>query len=104
MKCSNCSQPVETVHGNYPFRESGLDNVVLCGIELIKCKHCGNEDPIIPALDDGLSLGRPLRAIGAFCCRIIEEFLFPQGPLRRSKSDAIGRDADIAPALPTSRP
>ncbi len=52
IKCSNCSQPVETVHGNYTFRESGLDNIVLCGIELIKCKHCGNEDPIIPALDD----------------------------------------------------
>jgi DNA-binding transcriptional regulator YiaG len=52
MKCSNCSQPAEIAHGNYRFKESGLNNVILCGIELVKCKHCGNEDPIIPALDD----------------------------------------------------
>jgi DNA-binding transcriptional regulator YiaG len=52
MECSNCGQPAEIAHGNYQFKESGLDNVILCGIELIKCKQCGNEDPIIPALDD----------------------------------------------------
>ena len=52
MKCSNCGEPAEIAHGNYKFGESGLDNVILCGIELIKCKRCGNEDPIIPALDD----------------------------------------------------
>jgi DNA-binding transcriptional regulator YiaG len=37
--------------GTYRFRESGLDNVVLKGIEMIKCPQCGNEDPIIPNLD-----------------------------------------------------
>lgn len=52
MKCSNCEEPAKIVHGNYKFKESGLDNVILCGIELIKCEGCGNEDPIIPALDD----------------------------------------------------
>ena len=52
MECSNCGEPAEIAHGNYKFRESGLDNIILCGIELIKCNKCGNEDPIIPALDD----------------------------------------------------
>lgn len=50
--CSNCSQPAKVVHGNYQFKESGLENIVLCGIELVKCSHCGNEDPIIPGMDD----------------------------------------------------
>jgi DNA-binding transcriptional regulator YiaG len=52
MECSNCGKPAERAHGNYRFKESGLDNVILCGIELIKCKECENEDPVIPALDD----------------------------------------------------
>ena len=52
MQCGNCGKTACIVHGNYKFNESGLENVVLCGIELIKCSHCGNEDPIIPAMDD----------------------------------------------------
>jgi len=40
------------IHGNYRFKESGLDNVTLCGIEIVKCSHCGNEDPMIPAMND----------------------------------------------------
>jgi DNA-binding transcriptional regulator YiaG len=51
-RCSNCSKPANVAHGNYQFKESGLENVILCGIELIKCDHCGNEDPIIPGIDD----------------------------------------------------
>jgi DNA-binding transcriptional regulator YiaG len=50
--CSACSEPAHIVHGNYNFKESGLPNVVLCGIKLIKCDHCNNEDPIIPAMND----------------------------------------------------
>lgn len=50
-RCSNCSKPAHVIHGNYEFKESGLENVVLCGIEIIRCAHCGNEDPILPALD-----------------------------------------------------
>lgn len=51
-RCSNCSEPVDIVHGNYRFKESGLSNVLLLGIEIMKCSHCGNEDPIIPAMND----------------------------------------------------
>jgi DNA-binding transcriptional regulator YiaG len=52
LRCSNCAETSHVVHGNYQFKESGLENIVLCGIELIKCDHCGNEDPIIPGMDD----------------------------------------------------
>jgi DNA-binding XRE family transcriptional regulator len=49
--CNNRSKFSRIIRGNYEFRESGLNNVVLCGIEIIKCDHCGNEDPILPVLD-----------------------------------------------------
>ncbi len=49
-QCSNCGTEVQTVRGSYRFTESGLRNVVLRGIELIRCRKCGNEDPIIPRL------------------------------------------------------
>lgn len=49
--CSDCGSEASVERGTYRFRESGLDNVVLKGIEIIKCPACGNEDPIIPNLD-----------------------------------------------------
>jgi DNA-binding transcriptional regulator YiaG len=50
-QCSNCDKDAKVVRGSYAFKESGL-NVVLQGIELIRCKYCGNEDPIIPRVND----------------------------------------------------
>lgn len=52
MNCSNCSGQSRVTHGNYQFKECGLDNVVLCGIEIVKCAECENEDPIIPAINE----------------------------------------------------
>jgi len=49
--CSDCGREAKVERGIYRFRESGLDNVVLKGIEIIKCPGCGNEEPIIPNLD-----------------------------------------------------
>jgi YgiT-type zinc finger domain-containing protein len=49
--CSDCGSEAKIERGNYRFRESGLDNVVLKGIEIVKCPTCGNEDPILPNLD-----------------------------------------------------
>ena len=51
VRCSNCEKDAKVVRDSYQFKESGLD-VVLQGIEIIRCKHCGNEDPIIPRLND----------------------------------------------------
>lgn len=49
--CSDCGSEVRVEKGTYRFRESGLDNVVLKEIEIVKCPACGNEDPVIPNLD-----------------------------------------------------
>lgn len=51
-QCSNCGAEAQTVRGSYRFKESGLRNVVLHGIEIIRCRKCGNEDPILPRLNN----------------------------------------------------
>ena len=52
IQCSNCGKNANVVRGSYCFIESGLSWVTLHGIELIQCEHCGNEDPIIPRVND----------------------------------------------------
>jgi len=49
--CSDCGSEARVDRANYRFRESGLDNVVLKGIEVVKCPTCGNEAPVLPNLD-----------------------------------------------------
>ncbi|MDX6443759.1 MAG: hypothetical protein QOH71_833 [Blastocatellia bacterium] len=49
--CSECGKKAKIIRGSYHFIESGLDGVVLQGIEIIRCKACGNEDPIIPQVN-----------------------------------------------------
>jgi DNA-binding transcriptional regulator YiaG len=50
--CSNCGSPARVVEGDYLFRECGLSNVSLMGVELILCDACGNADPVIPDAND----------------------------------------------------
>jgi putative zinc finger/helix-turn-helix YgiT family protein len=51
MDCSNCGAPARVVHSTYELKEVGLKNVVLQGIEIVKCPMCKNEDPIIPNMN-----------------------------------------------------
>jgi putative zinc finger/helix-turn-helix YgiT family protein len=50
--CSECGASTRVLKGSYAYHESGLDNVTLNGIELIRCNACGNEDPIIPKVNE----------------------------------------------------
>jgi YgiT-type zinc finger domain-containing protein len=52
FECSNCGATAKVRRGDYDFSECGLSRVVLQGIEIIRCDHCGNEDPIIPRMND----------------------------------------------------
>lgn len=63
MECSNCGAPARVVHGTYDLKEVGLKNVVLQGIEIVKCPRCKNEDPIIPNMN-GLIRALALAARG----------------------------------------
>lgn len=47
--CPNCGKSQETSRGNYRYLESGLDNVIICDIEMIKCS-CGEESALIPGI------------------------------------------------------
>jgi putative zinc finger/helix-turn-helix YgiT family protein len=50
--CSACEGPAEVARGDYQYKESGLKNVTLSGIDLIRCQRCGNVDPVIPRIND----------------------------------------------------
>lgn len=50
--CSSCDSVVTLREGVYEFKECGLSNVSLTGIELIACDACGNIDPVIPDVND----------------------------------------------------
>ena len=69
-ECSNCGADAKVVRGSYRFAESGLRNVILQGIELVRCEKCGNEDPIIPHVNELMRLlalaviGKPYRLRG----------------------------------------
>jgi DNA-binding transcriptional regulator YiaG len=48
--CGSCEKEAKVIRGNYRFDEVGLP-VLLKHVELVKCEHCGNVDPIIPDLN-----------------------------------------------------
>ena len=47
VNCPNCGQEHETFMGEYQYVESGLDNVIIEGIEIFKCP-CGEYSALIP--------------------------------------------------------
>ncbi|MBW6512851.1 MAG: hypothetical protein K0A93_12200 [Desulfuromonadaceae bacterium] len=52
MKCQRCEHGefIETQE-NYHYRECGLDNVTLVGLNVRKCPECGNIMPLIPNIE-----------------------------------------------------
>ena len=36
---------------DYRYTESGLSNVTLCDVEVRKCRECGEDEVVIPAID-----------------------------------------------------
>lgn len=49
-ECTNCGQHVTPERRSYRYAESGVSNVILQGIEVADCQHCGNSDVIIPSV------------------------------------------------------
>jgi YgiT-type zinc finger domain-containing protein len=52
LDCLDCIAPLQLVRKDYPFPESGLNNVVLKNIEVLVCNRCGTETPRLPRLND----------------------------------------------------
>jgi DNA-binding transcriptional regulator YiaG len=81
MMCSSCgSRGTRVTRGVYRFAESGLKNVRLAGIELIRCRRCGNVDPILPKLTEIMKvlalavIGKPGQLAGEEA-RFLRKFL-----------------------------
>jgi transcriptional regulator with XRE-family HTH domain len=51
MRCE-CGEQTTSVCGDYLFIESGLNNVTLRGIELLKCDACGSSTPILSKINN----------------------------------------------------
>jgi DNA-binding transcriptional regulator YiaG len=51
MECTNCGAAAPIVRGRYQFKDLGLRNVTLRGVELARCPRCGNEDAILPGVN-----------------------------------------------------
>jgi DNA-binding transcriptional regulator YiaG len=85
-ECTNCGQDAPVVKGDCRFDQLGIP-VQLGRIDLVKCPHCGNVDPIIPSMDglmDCLALavifkpyklnGREVRFLRKYLGKSQEEF------------------------------
>ncbi|MBZ5562285.1 MAG: hypothetical protein LAP13_07670 [Acidobacteriia bacterium] len=73
--CSNCGAEAHVSRGRYRFQESGLPNVVLRDIEMIRCPKCHNTDPVIPHLNE-LMRAIALRVIAKKCLLTGQEIRF----------------------------
>jgi putative zinc finger/helix-turn-helix YgiT family protein len=52
MKCVECgSTGVETRRENHRYRSCGLDNVTLVGIQVNHCRECGQNEYVIPHIE-----------------------------------------------------
>ena len=51
LECSNCGAKGRILRGEYDLKELGIPGTVR-NIEIMKCTHCGNVDPVIPRLND----------------------------------------------------
>ena len=47
-----CGDQVTAFRGDYLFLESGLDNVMLRGVKLLKCNKCGNVTPVLSKINE----------------------------------------------------
>jgi putative zinc finger/helix-turn-helix YgiT family protein len=49
--CSTCETAIVPVAKNYRYSESGINQVVLQGVDVADCPVCGNSDVIIPNME-----------------------------------------------------
>jgi len=47
-----CGETSIVVRGDYLFVESGLDNVVLRNVKLLKCERCGSVTPLLSKINE----------------------------------------------------
>lgn len=48
MKCLECGEKLEKTKGNYQYKESGLNNIILVDIPIYRCVSCKETEVEIP--------------------------------------------------------
>lgn len=51
MKCSECGEPMTSARENYSYTASGLPYVTLVGVEVRRCKACGDHEVVLPKIE-----------------------------------------------------
>jgi transcriptional regulator with XRE-family HTH domain len=51
LNVCGCGEPATSVLGDYLFVESGLDNVMLRQVEVLKCEKCGSITPVLSKIN-----------------------------------------------------
>ena len=52
MKCFECSADMNVTRETRRYKECGLDDIVLHGVEVRRCPKCGEEDIVIPRIEE----------------------------------------------------
>ena len=52
LNCLECGAGLRATRKDYPFAESGLDNVILKNLQVLVCDRCKTETPRLPHLND----------------------------------------------------
>src|SRR5437867_5472633 len=71
MKCSQCDHSMKTARENYLYRESGLPNITLVGIEVSRCSHCGEHEAVIPKIERSEEHTSELQSPYDLVCRLL---------------------------------
>ena len=51
LNVCGCGEPATVALGDYLFVESGLDNVMLHHVEVLKCEKCGSMTPVLSKIN-----------------------------------------------------
>jgi YgiT-type zinc finger domain-containing protein len=51
VRCLSCGKAVKSVRENHRYLESGLPNVLLVKVEMRRCPQCGEEELVIPKIE-----------------------------------------------------
>ena len=79
MKCDACGGPMISARENYNYAACGLPHVTLVGVEVRRCKACGEHEVVLPKIEQ---LHRAI-ALGVVAKR-------PRRPSRRSPGRSPG--------------
>jgi len=50
--CVDCGGRMKSGRENYRYKESGLSNVVLLNVEVRRCRECGEEEVVLPRIEE----------------------------------------------------